>query len=59
MFPVVPGKKGRDTMGFTDKNVVVPEWGGSVPRSTERVTGSCSCRNLLDLGESLLKHSEL
>lgn len=28
MFPVVPGKKGRDTMGFTDKNVVVPEWGG-------------------------------
>lgn len=27
MFHVVPGKKGRDTMGFTDKNVVVPEWG--------------------------------
>lgn len=23
MFHVVPGKKGRDTMGFTGKNVVV------------------------------------
>lgn len=27
MFHVVPGKKGRDKMGFTDKNVVVPSGG--------------------------------
>lgn len=46
-------------MGFTDKNVVVPEWGALCQEVQKEWQEVRSCRNLLDLGESLLKHSEL
>lgn len=39
---LVPGKKGRGAIGFTEEDTIVPEVGGrdSVLRSPERGTGS-------------------